>query len=1369
MPKLNLWKHIFFGLVLLLSTPHRGPAQTPGWPAADEAKSSPARTATSSEAPPAPHFSETTVLVTAADVRALRAAPATPITSPVTLKGVVTFVHAERQTFYLTDSTGSVAVSLADERLALPLVGDLVSLTGTALPGSRVPVVRANSIIVERKVVLPDAEEISYDDALSGNEEAQWVEIQGQLRQVDVLDGWVRLAIVTPSGEFSVSTPSPERPLATLGATLRVRGICSAWMVGRTQKIGGFFLFSPSLSNIEVVKTSTSDTPVLSQVNQVQRLRAEEAKSGRAVQLRGVVTFTHPDQRIFYINDATGGILVWIDDTTSSLVAGKTPESATLPSVGSFVTVRGHTTSGVFSASVHADEIETRGSRPLPAPRAISLEQALTGSEDGQWVEMRGHLRQIDVFGSWLRLTLTATVGDFLVSIPRAAGTNFKIGSFLRVRGVCQPWLNEKSRVGGVFLYTPSLNDVEVAEAALSDPFAAPEEAISNLQQYRTQTLQQQQVMVRGVVLHYVSGRYVVVENASGVVRALSRNGFALIPGDQVDVVGFPGRQGNRSVLRGAVYRKTASGSPPAPLNLPQDLKVDPALEGHLVTAKGSLVNLAWRPEDTRLMVQVGNAVIEVVYQGALPSSVPEQWETGSEITVSGLYWVEHDDNDQPSKFSLQLRSPADLVIRKTPSWWTAQRALTGLGLFAVCLVLGLVWATALHRQVRQQTDVIRTQLEKEANLQARHGEIIEHASDFIFTTDMSGRFTSFNPAGERSTGYTREEALKIGIPDLIASEDSAIAGALLALVSQPEHTQAARFEMRFRTRDGRLVWMETSARPIQEAGRPVGLLGIARDITERKQIEDELRRARIAAEATTQAKSAFLANMSHEIRTPLSGVIGMSNLLLDTPLQNEQREFAETIHNSAQSLLTILNDILDFSKIEAGKLEFEHTPFDLATPIEDSLGLLATRAQAKGIQLIADIPPDLPRQVIGDPGRLRQVLMNLLGNAVKFTERGEVTVAVGREEETSSHIQLHFEISDTGVGMKEETLQQLFRPFSQADASTTRRFGGTGLGLAISKQLVTLMGGRVGVQSQPGHGSTFWFTVRLEKQPGAKAAADLAPLNSIAGARVLVIGDHATNLKIVSQNLEAWKIRFEIAKSTQEALEKGAAASQGEGPFRAVIIDNDLSETDGLSVAKNLRPHSAFLDLPLVLLTSLGRRVTRQDLPALGVRHVLRKPVRQDDLKRTLLRVLNGDKDTRPNSQFTTPKPPESATEALPHLRVAVAEDNLVNQRIIDMQLKKLGVVADMSNSGHELLAALENKPYDLVLMDCQMPEMDGYEATRRVRASNRFPDVRIVAMTANAMQGDREKCLAAGMDDYITKPVRIEELRRVLGLAKV
>ena len=739
----------------------------PTAPASGPAAAAPSAQASGSA--PKDLSSEAGTLHSAAEVRHFGSAQ-TGVIRPIRLHGVVTFVHAERATFFLSDPTGGVTVALADERLVLPSVGESVALTGFTEPGPRFPLVRVNSITRTGAPGLPPAREVSFESATTGAEEAQWVEISGQLSQTREVDGWLNLTLDTPAGVFSVSIPTSGHLSAPIGSVLRVRGVCNVWVTADRKKIGGFFLFTPALTHVQVVATSAADRTTLIQVGQVQKLRTDEAASGRPVRLRGVVTFTHSSERVFCLNDSTGGVRVWLEK-----------KDVALPDVGRAVVVRGITSTGPVSTSVRADEIQVAGSQPLPVPRIVSLEQALTGAEDNQWVEMRGRLRQVEAVGDWVRLTLTAAVGDFTVSIPHAGTLDAKVGSFLAVRGVCQVWLDDKYKIGGAFLYVPSLDQIRVAEEALADPFAAPEESIGNLPLYRTQVLQQQQVRIRGVVLHHVPGRYVVVENASGVVRALSRDSSPLSPGDRVEVAGVPGRQGNRSVLRAAVYRRTDPGPAPAPRALEGDWKVNPALEGRLVTVAGRLVNVLRRPQDTHLMVQGGASVLQVVYPDALPAKVAANWEVGSTVEVTGLYDVEYDEEDRPERFSLQLRTPAGVVVRERPSWWTAGRALTGLGVIAGCLVLGLAWVAALHRQVREQTGVIRAQLEKEAHLEARHGEIIRNANDCIFSMDLAGRFTSFNPAGERITGFTSAALLQLSLRDLLVPEDAAAVADLLS------------------------------------------------------------------------------------------------------------------------------------------------------------------------------------------------------------------------------------------------------------------------------------------------------------------------------------------------------------------------------------------------------------------------------------------------------------------------------------------------------------------------------------------------------------------------------------------------------------
>ncbi|MGC4071559.1 MAG: response regulator [Nibricoccus sp.] len=1217
--------------------------------------------------------------------------------------------------------------------------------------------VRANQITKHGVVEFPHARSIAYNEAMTGVHEDQWVEIEGTLTKTDLLDGWLRLEIERPEGPFSVSIPANQRTLIPMRALVRIRGVCSTWRVAGSERIGGFFLFTPSLGEVRTVQQASSPAGTLSTVAEVLALRRENASIGRRVYLRGVVTFAHPQQRVFYLNDHSRGVLVWIKD-------GAVP----LPRVGRVVEVQGVTTLGAISPSVEATEIVTGDARALPVARVISLEQALTGSEDGQWVEMRGHLRQVEATAEWLRLTLTAAAGDFSVSIPFTTTTDLKAGAFLRVRGVCVPWLNEKTQVGGVFVYAPSLKQIDVTEPPPDDPFRAQEESIGNLRNYRTETLEQAKILVRGTVLYHVPGRYLVVENPTGVVRALSRSEEALRPGQEVEVVGVPGRQGTRPVLRAALYRIVGEGPAPVPLPLMSGTPVDPAMENKLVSFNGTIMEASFRDGSARLVLRSGNLLREVEYDGAIPATLHDKWEPGSKVSVSGLYQVRYDEEDRPVQFTLRLRSLSELVVLEAPSWWNVRRALTGLGIIASGIIGGSVWLFILRRQVRRQTDVIRTQIETEANLQARQGEIISNASDCIFTLDLDGRFTSLNPAGERMSGYAQAEIIRLNIRDVVAPDDAEGLAALLSLASDPSNAATARFETRFQARDGRLTWMETSGRLFSEKGRPAGILCIARDMTARKDIEESLRRARLAAESTTRAKSAFLANMSHEIRTPLSGVIGMSNLLLDTPLRPNQREFADTIHSSAQALLTILNDILDFSKIEAGKLQIENTEFDLMSPVEDSLGLMAARAVAKHIQLAADVDPALPRQLRGDPGRLRQVLLNLLGNAVKFTEAGEVVVTVMLQEESETHVRLKFAVSDTGIGMSEETSRSLFQPFTQADETTARKFGGTGLGLAISKQIVGLMGGEIGVASELGRGSTFWFTVNLEKQSGLPAQPP-ENFDAIAGARVLAVDDHEVNRRIITHYLSAWKLRCDTAESGDEALRKARTAAGQNDPYRLLLLDYDMPGMDGVELARQLKTDPLLAGIPLMLVSSVDHRMSPAALAAVGLRRVLNKPIRQDDLKRALLRLLG----TSPDVDSTAQQPVavsegKEARWSAAAPRLIVAEDNLVNQRIILMQLKKLGLTADVAASGHDLLAAMENNTYDIILMDCQMPEMDGYEATRRIRADKRFSKIHIVAMTANAMQGDREKCLAAGMDDYLTKPTKVDDIREAFERAQ-
>lgn len=749
-----------------------------------------------------------------------------------------------------------------------------------------------------------------------------------------------------------------------------------------------------------------------------------------------------------------------------------------------------------------------------------------------------------------------------------------------------------------------------------------------------------------------------------------------------------------------------------------------------------------------------------------------KEWESTFDAVTDLIFIVDSDGNIARCNKAVitKLNSSYKEIIGKPfletlrgndqsapPALHTGEMEIPRLGGFFEVLV-EIVTSEVPSRTIYLLHDISkRKRIEDDVARQKKFFEsLVMNSPAAIIVLDEKEQIASCNPAFEKLFGYTQNEIIGSNLDSLITTDatlqeashytQQTLTGATIHGIGQR------------RRKDGTLVDVEISAVPVIVGEQKVGALAIYHDIT-------ELIIARQDAEDANRAKSDFLANMSHEIRTPMNGVIGMLELALDTDLTDEQREYLNISLQSAEALLALINDILDFSKIEAKKMELEIISFNLRTTVEDAAASLAQRAQDKGLELACLVHPDLTTDLKGDPGRIRQIIINLIGNSIKFTHQGEIVVRAEPVNETDTHATVYFSIQDTGIGIPADRQQSVFERFTQADGSTTRRYGGSGLGLTICKQLVEAMGGEIGVQSSPGMGSTFWFQVTFEKQPLEKrgtAPLIIQPVN-LSGMHILGVDDNATNRTILTKTVEGFGCRVDTVASGSKSIEVLRNALRNGDPYQVVLLDMQMPGMDGEQIVRTIKGDPALKDVRIIVMTSIGQRGDATRMESLGCSGYLLKPVRQQMLYQALEAVMGREEEKKP-AIITRHMLAEQKQHS--NQRILVAEDNAINQKLAAILLNKAGYSVDGVENGLQVVEKAKEGKYNAILMDVQMPEMDGFEATRRIReweagSERRIP---IIAMTAHAMKGDRGRCLAAGMDDYVPKPLEIRMLLSVL-----
>jgi signal transduction histidine kinase/CheY-like chemotaxis protein len=1095
-------------------------------------------------------------------------------------------------------------------------------------------------------------------------------------------------------------------------------------------------MIASSELHASVHATAPKNLPVLTNAAEVRELSVEEASRGYPVHLRAVVTYFSQGTDLF-VQDSTAGVWVDVREKHESVRPGQLLDLYGVAAEG-------------FAPYVGEPHWRVIGEAPLPPPRRVTYAEMATTQDDSLWVEIEGIVRSVrfDPSGRKPEMDVTALGGHFEVYLGdlRSPPPAELVDAKVRFQGVCGAAFNARNQLISVQLYVSSLGQVSVVEPAGAEPFSLPTVAIARLARFSPRRTETHRVKIRGTVSLQVRGKILFVRDATGALRVASSDPTLLRPGDEVEAVGFPSTGGYTPSLESALFRKVGSGPAPVPAKISAEQALTGNFDDQPVEIEGWLQADMPDAGGRTLSLRSGAVVFDAsVNKAGIGKAVWRALPMGSQLRLQGICVVKAGDDGQPAEFKIFLQSPAAITVLRQPSWWTIGRVVNLLAIAAGIILLGAVWLFILRKRVDEQTETIRAALESTAD-----GIVVVDSAHRLITSNR--KFVEMWRIPGSVLASRALEARLVFIAEQTKAPDS-----LLEKVRRTGLDCEAKFDDVIELKDERVF--EVHSEPQNVKGKHVGRVWGFRDVTERRHAEQQLEKAREAAEAANRAKSEFLANMSHEIRTPINGILGMTELALDTELTPDQREYLGMAKVSADALLNVIGDILDFSKIEAGKLDLESIEFDLRESLDTTLKSLALRAHDKGLELNYEVRPEVPEMLCGDPGRLRQVVVNLIGNAIKFTERGEVTLRVEREPGAGQRgCCLHFLVHDTGVGISAEKQGLIFDAFIQADGSTARHYGGTGLGLAISNSLVQMMGGRLWVESVPGQGSTFHFTARLGALGHMEPVAPALPVN-LEDFPVLIVDDNATNRRILHDVLGAWRMKpafAECARTALDSMERALASGQ---PYPLVIVDAHMPEIDGFALIEQIRRRPSLAGATVMMLNSSGQRGDAARCRELGVAAYLTKPIGRSDLFNAIVEVL-GTRSRRPERPSLITR--HSLRERSNGLRVLLAEDNLVNQTLAVRLLEKHGCVVQVAATGREALAKLAGCSFDVVLMDVQMPEMDGFEATAAVREAEKATGkhVPVIALTAHTVKGDRERCLAAGMDGYVAKPVNPQQL---------